>query len=590
MYRTHYCGALTQSDVNIETTVCGWVDVRRDLGGVVFVEIRDHTGKVQLVADPQVNPAIHEIFESLKPEFCVQATGTIQKRPEGSENPELRSGAIEIYPNKITILNTSDILPIPLKDFAQTDETFRLKNRYLDLRRDEMQYNIRLRHKVTQAIREYLVETGHLEIETPMLTLSTPEGARDFLVPSRLQGGKFYALPQSPQLFKQILMSAGFEKYFQIARCFRDEDLRADRQPEFTQVDIEQSFVTVDDIIDMTEKLLLKVMESVGIKIELPLQRMDYKEAIESYGSDKPDLRFDLKLIDFSSTMEVSGFESFANVVKKGGIVKGICASTLDWSRKDFDTLRATVIEDFGAKGLAWISCLDNGEISSPIAKFFSEDELEQIKNAANLQPNQSIFFVADKAHIVHDVLGRLRLTLADKLDLISDDIHKFVWVVNWPLFEKDPLTGAINSLHHPFTSPTEDNLEALSNKPLSEIQAQAYDIVYNGTELGGGSIRIHSKDLQKQIFTILGLSDQDIEDKFDFFMKALSYGTPPHGGIALGLDRLVMLLAKAKSLRQVIPFPKVQSASCPFTNAPSTVVEEQLNELNLKLNTLNLD
>lgn len=584
IFRTHLCGTLSQADKDTEVVLAGWVDVRRDLGGVVFIELRDHTGRLQLVADPQINPDVHKVFETLKSEYCIKIKGKIRNRPDGTENPELRTGAVEIYPDQVSVLNKSKPLPIPLKDFPQADEAFRLRYRYLDLRRDEMQKNLRLRHKVTQAIREYLSKDGFLEIETPILTRSTPEGARDYLVPSRLQPGKFFALPQSPQLFKQLLMMSGFEKYYQIARCFRDEDLRADRQPEFTQVDIEQSFTDPDKIMEMMEGLLEKAFAAAGKEIKRPFRRMDYKDAMNFYGSDKPDLRFGMELINFTDLMAKSNFESFANITKKGGLVKGLCVPTEGWSRKEFDDLRNLAMSpEYGAKGLAWITYKSDGEISSPISKFFSEAELAEIKGLAKAENGSSVFFVADRSDIVHQVLGRLRLHLGNKLGLIDEEKDELLWVENWPLFHKDPETGALEPMHHPFTSVNPKDSHLLQIDPAS-AKALAYDVVYNGVELGGGSIRNHSEEAQIEFFKFLGMNEAEMKEKFGFLLEALSLGAPPHGGIALGLDRLIMMLAKAPSLRQVIAFPKVQSSSCPLTEAPAQVSEDQLEELSIRV------
>ncbi|MDX1919577.1 MAG: aspartate--tRNA ligase [Candidatus Caenarcaniphilales bacterium] len=586
-YRTHFCGTLSQPDEGQIVTLAGWVDVRRDLGGLIFIELRDHTGKVQLLSDPQRNQEVHEIFETLRPEFVIQVKGKVRTRPDGTENRDLRSGAVEVLPNEVTVLNKAKTLPLPIEDFGEADEVFKLKHRFLDLRREEMQYNIRTRHKITQAIREFLVEEEFLEIETPILTRSTPEGARDYLVPSRTQPGKFFALPQSPQLFKQLLMASGFEKYFQIARCFRDEDLRADRQPEFTQVDIEISFATVDTVIQMTEGLLQKAFEAVDKDIDLPIQRMNYKEAMSRFGSDKPDLRFGMELIDFTDLMEHSGFDSFTKVAKSGGIVKGICVpKTAEWSRKDFDDLRALAISnEYGAKGLAWISYREGeDELGvSPIAKFFSKEDLKEIKEKAKAKNGDTIFFVGDKDYLVHSVLGKLRLHLANKLNLINPNLDALVWIVDWPLLEKDPDTGAVHFANHPFTAVNANDAHLLDLDP-ELARAQAYDIVYNGVELGGGSIRNHTLEAQLKALSLLGLDEEAADEKFGFLLQALSMGAPPHGGLALGLDRIVMMLTGATSLRQVIAFPKVQSASCLLTHAPAEVAPEQLQELSIRL------
>jgi aspartyl-tRNA synthetase len=587
-FRTHFCGTLSQADDGSMVTLAGWVDVRRDLGGLIFIELRDHTGRVQLVSDPNLNPKVHDIFESLRNEYVIQVKGKVRTRPEGTQNPELRSGAIEIVPSHVVILNKAKPLPLQLEDFEETDEAFKLKYRFLDLRRDEMQRNLRIRHKVTQAIREYLVQQGYLEIETPILTRSTPEGARDYLVPSRTQPGKFFALPQSPQLFKQLLMVSGFEKYFQIARCFRDEDLRADRQPEFTQIDIEQSFATIDSVIIMTEGLLKAAFEAVERHIEFPIPRMTYGEAMNRYGSDKPDLRFGLELINFTDIMKAANFEAFAKIAKEGGLVKGICVpNTANWSRKEFDDLRALAMTpEYGAKGLAWISYKEGSEDEkgvSPISKFFSSEELTSIKEKARAKTGDSIFFIADTTEIVHQALGRLRIYLANKLNLIEPNNDKMVWITDWPLLERDPESGEVHFANHPFTAVKPEDSHLLDIEPES-AKALAYDIVYNGVELGGGSIRNHQEEAQRKAFSLLGMDDNEAEKRFGFLLQALSMGAPPHGGIALGLDRLVMMLAGANSLRQVIAFPKVQSASCLLTGAPAEVAANQLRELAIKL------
>lgn len=583
--RTHYCGKVTESEIGKKITICGWVDTARDLGGIIFVEVRDLTGRFQIVADPNKNKDAHKIFEALRSEFVIAVSGTVTKRPSETENTNLTTGTIEMYPDEIEILNRSKPLPFMLDQALDVDENLRLKYRFLDLRREEMQKIFIIRHKVTQAIRKSLDSLGFHELETPILTKATPEGARDYLVPSRVQPGKFFALPQSPQLFKQLFMMSGFDRYFQIARCFRDEDLRADRQPEFTQVDIEMSFCDVDDVIASVEEVICAAFEAAGKKAIKPFPRMNYDKAMALYGSDKPDLRFGLEFIDVTDVMAKSEFKAFAQVAQTGGEVKCLCVSGIsEYSRKEMDDLKAlTMTKDFGAKGLAWITFKADGAISSPIVKFFKDEEIEEIKKRANLKNGDTLLFVADKPKVVANALGKLRLHLGEKLGLIDKNKDSLLWVVNFPLFEYDPMDKRYYSVNHPFTAPTQAYMNTFETDP-DHAKAAAYDIILNGFEIGGGSIRIHDVEFQKKIFNVLGLDEVTYKTKFGFLLDALSLGAPPHGGLALGLDRLVMLLTRGKSIRDVIAFPKTQNASCPLTDAPSDVTERQLKELSIKI------
>jgi len=581
--KTHWCGKLSEKDINTRVNLAGWVSNVRDLGGIIFVELRDRSGIIQIVADPIKNTDIHKIFQQLKSEYVINISGILSQRPADTFNPNLTTGAIEIYPDKTVILSESETPPFIIEDDQEVNEDLRLKYRYLDLRRPKVLNNLLLRHKITTNIRNYMNTNEFIEVETPILIKTTPEGARDYLVPSRVQPNKFYALPQSPQIFKQLLMVGGIERYYQIAKCFRDEDLRADRQPEFTQVDIEMSFVDQEDIISVTEGLVVESFKAAGIEVQAPFTRLTHKEAMENYGSDKPDTRFDLKLFDLSDIMGKSSFEAFADQVKQGGAVRAICVQGIaGYSRKDMDDIRNLAVS-FGAKGLAWITYGLDGTIKSPILKFINDEESAAIQKRANANPGDVVFLVADRNKIVFDVLGRLRLHFGEKLSLIDESKHNLLWVMDFPMFEKDEQANRFVAVHHPFTSPNPEDIDSLESDP-GNCRALAYDIIYNGTELGGGSIRIHNSELQKKVFGLMGMSDEETQEKFGFMINSFKYGTPPHGGIALGLDRLVAMLAKSSSIREVIAFPKNSQAKCLMTEAPANASEEQLRELYLKM------
>jgi len=581
-YKKQSCTELTEADINKEAMLAGWASTIRDLGGIIFVELRDKTGLFQLVADPQINPEVHQVLSKIKPEYVIQVEGKISKRPDDTINDKLKTGRIEMYPNKVTVLSTAQTLPFVLDD-DNVSEDVRLKYRYLDLRREKMMNNFRLRHKIVTAIRNYLNGLDFMEVETPILIKATPEGARDYLVPSRIHDGKFYALPQSPQIFKQLLMVSGFEKYYQIAKCFRDEDLRADRQPEFTQVDMEMSFVNQDDVIKMTEGLIEKAFEAAGVEVKAPFRRITYKEAMDRFGSDKPDTRFGLELFNVTDIMQQSTFEAFKAVINQGGTVRAIkIPGIANYSRKEMDDIRNLAIS-FGAKGLAWITYMEDGTVKSPVLKFLNEDQIKEIQTRAEAQNGDIVFFVADYPQIVFDVLGRFRLYFGEKLNMIDKSKHDLLWVVDFPLFEYSFEDGTYKSTHHPFTMPCLEDIDKLESDK-GNVKSIAYDIIYNGNELGGGSIRIHDAEIQRKVFTALGLTPEDIKEKFEFMIEAFKYGTPPHGGLAIGLDRLVALLLRANSIREVIAFPKNSAAKDLMTNAPSSASEEQLRELHLKL------
>lgn len=588
--RTYYCGEITEKAIGEKVTLKGWVQKRRDLGGLIFIDLRDRTGIVQVVFNPEVSQEALALAEKIRNEYVLDIEGVVIEREQGTVNESLTTGKIEIRVEKVTILNEAKTPPFTIDEKSEVSEDVRLKYRYLDLRRPVMANTLKLRHQVTKAIRGFLDDADFIDVETPILTKSTPEGARDYLVPSRVHPGEFYALPQSPQIFKQLLMVSGVDRYYQIARCFRDEDLRADRQPEFTQIDIEMSFMSQEDIIELMESMMAKIMKDVkGQEVHIPFPRLTYHEAMARYGSDKPDTRFEMELTDLSEIVKDSSFKVFAGAVSSGGQVKAInvkgAAST--YSRKDIDAL-TEFVSVYGAKGLAWLKAEDEG-LKGPIAKFVSEEEQAAIQSALGVEAGDLLLFVADKKSVVADALGALRLKLGKQLELIDESKFNFLWVTDWPLLEYDEEDGRYYAAHHPFTMPQRQDLEKLADQP-AEVKAQAYDLVLNGYELGGGSLRIFERDIQERMFEILGFSKEEAVEQFGFLLEAFDYGTPPHGGIALGLDRLVMLLAGRTNLRDTIAFPKTASASCVLTDAPGEVSEAQLNDLHLALNVKNQD
>ncbi len=583
MRRTNHCWELGADDVGKEVVLMGWVHRRRDHGGVIFVDLRDREGLTQVVFNPKVDKKIHAKAHAIRNEYVLAVRGKVDHRPADMINPKLKTGEIEVTATELKILNPAKTPPFLIEDEVDASETVRLKYRHLDLRRSQMQKNLILRHRVSEAVRGYLNQQGFLDLETPFLTRSTPEGARDYLVPSRVNPGEFYALPQSPQIFKQLFMISGFDRYYQIVRCFRDEDLRADRQPEFTQIDIEMSFVGEDDVMNLSEGMMTQIFKEIlGIKLKRPFSQLTYEEAVGRYGLDKPDTRFGFELKDISDIVAGSNFKVFANAVKKGGIVKALNAKgCIDFSRKEIDDL-TELVAVYRAKGMAWIKVKED-KWQSPITKFFSDEEKQALAERIEMEPGDLIFFVADQPKVANEALGHLRNHLGKTLGLIDENEYHFLWVTRFPMFEYDETEKRLQALHHPFTSPLEEDYERLKDEPLS-VNSRAYDLVLNGFEIGGGSIRIHQRSIQEKVFEALNMDRKTYEGKFGFLLEALDSGAPPHGGIAIGYDRLVMLMCGESSIRDVIAFPKTQKAACLLTEAPSETSKTQLDELYLKL------
>ena len=582
--RTHYCGDLREANIDEEVVLMGWVQKKRNLGGLVFVDLRDRSGLCQIIFDTDINAEAFAKAEKLGSEYVVAVKGKVAER--SYKNPNMPTGDIEVFATELKVLNKSETPPIYIKDDDNVSEELRLKYRYLDLRKPSMQKTLMLRSKVANIVRNYLSQNNFFEIETPFLIKPTPEGARDYLVPSRVNEGKFYALPQSPQLFKQLLMVSGMDRYFQIVKCFRDEDLRADRQPEFTQIDCEMSFVEQEDVMAIMEKMVQTVFkETIGVDVQLPLPVMTYAEAMERYGSDKPDTRFGYELTNISDIVANCGFGVFANATKDGMSVRGI---NVKGKSEEISKKQLAKIEDhaktYKAKGLAWMRIGENREVTSPIAKFFSEEEMTAILDRMNAEAGDLLLFVADKNSVVFDALGQVRLEVARRLDLLDNDVYNMLWVTEFPVFEEDEETGRMVAKHHPFTSPLDEDIEKLEGDDKASLRAKAYDIVINGYEVGGGSVRIFNSEVQQKMFKALGFSEEEANEKFGFLLDAFKYGTPPHAGIAFGLDRLVMILAGTTNIKDVIAFPKNQSAVCPMTNAPAVAEAAQLEELSIKV------
>jgi len=581
--RTHYCTELDESDLGREVVLMGWVQRRRDHGGLVFIDLRDRTGLIQVVFNPQEDPETHRRSHAVRSEYVLAVKGKVRSRPDDMINDKLKTGRIEVFINYLRVLNTAQTPPFQIEDDIEVSDAIRLKYRYLDLRRPDILKNFILRHRAAQITRRFFNDEGFIEVETPVLTKSTPEGARDYLVPSRVTQGSFYALPQSPQLFKQLLMVAGFDRYYQLVKCFRDEDMRADRQNEFTQIDLEMSFIEEEDIYDIIERFMVVLFSDLlQVEVPRPFPRLTYKEALDRFGLDKPDLRFGLELADVTKIVAGSDFKLFNQVAQSGGIIKALNAKGQNGlSRKQLDDL-TEFVKIYGAKGLAWIKINPDGW-QSPIAKFLSEEEKAALVSALDVEPGDLLFFSADQPGVVNEVLGQLRIKLAQDLGLNETGEYRFLWVTEWPMFEYSPAEKRYNAVHHPFTAPLDEDLDKLEKSPL-EARARAYDLVLNGVELGGGSIRMHRRDMQERVFAALNLSPEEINEKFDFLVKALEYGAPPHGGLAFGFDRLVMILTGTDAIRDVIAFPKTQKAACLLTEAPARVDRQQLLDLGIRV------